>query len=393
MLRMNRHRFVGRAYLGHRRLEPRELVPLYRQEPIDPADPRFYHVDSLFELPETSLYSGLVELARRAPGGPSKSYAQLFHELRDAIDWVHREGRMKRAVLASPERFLARDPELALALERFALGGRRLILITNSPWDYTEGVCSYLFDGLLPGLDSWRELFDLVVVDAAKPGFFRDGRPFVELDAAGQPTGEYRRPEWGGAYSGGSLTGLMELLACPGEQVLYIGDHIYGDIVTSKRRSTWRTALIVAELEDEIRLLAETRPELDKLSRLRHRLSVSGAEMDLLADAVTVLRRMERAGEEIAAELEREIRERHTRRRRRHQELLQETRTLAEATEKRFNPWWGSFFKQGESKTLFTAQLERFACLYTSHVRNFARYGSNHYFRVLEDPAQHDEET
>ena len=47
VLRMNRHRYVGQAYLGRRLLDRREVIRLYRQEPIQPAAERFYHVDSL----------------------------------------------------------------------------------------------------------------------------------------------------------------------------------------------------------------------------------------------------------------------------------------------------------------------------------------------------------
>jgi hypothetical protein len=39
--------------------------------------------------------------------------------------------------------------------------------------------------------------------------------------------------------------------------VLYVGDHIYGDIVKSKKDIGWRTMLVVPELE----------VELDKLGR------------------------------------------------------------------------------------------------------------------------------
>ena len=55
VLRMNRHRFVNLAYHGRQRLDRQELRRLYRFEPIQPASERFYHLDSLFELPEASL--------------------------------------------------------------------------------------------------------------------------------------------------------------------------------------------------------------------------------------------------------------------------------------------------------------------------------------------------
>ncbi len=38
-----------------------------------------------------------------------------------------------------------------------------------------------------------------------------------------------------------------------GDDVLYIGDHIYGDIVRLKKHCNWRTALVVEELGNELR--------------------------------------------------------------------------------------------------------------------------------------------
>ena len=32
-----------------------------------------------------------------------------------------------------------------------------------------------------PGLTSWRDLFDLVLVHSRKPDFFRTDRPFIEI--------------------------------------------------------------------------------------------------------------------------------------------------------------------------------------------------------------------
>ncbi len=37
-----------------------------------------------------------------------------------------------------------------------------------------------------------------------------------------------------------------------GDEVLYVGDHIYGDILRSKKESAWRTAMIIQELEVEV---------------------------------------------------------------------------------------------------------------------------------------------
>ena len=43
-------------------------------------------------------------------------------------------------------------------------------------------------------------------------------------------------------------------ITCP-RQVLYVGDHIYGDILRSKKTLGWRTMLVIPELETELSIL------------------------------------------------------------------------------------------------------------------------------------------
>ena len=50
------------------------------------------------------------------------------------------------------------------------------------------------------------------------------------------------------------MGGLPVLAACA--QVLYVGDHIYGDILRSKKTLGWRTMLVVPELETELEIQA-----------------------------------------------------------------------------------------------------------------------------------------
>src|ERR1051325_1667138 len=224
VLKMDRHRYVGRAYLGRDQLDGNARAKLYRQERLDLRSERFYWVDTLFELPEVNLLAELVELQRRKLLDPP-SYSKLFADVRASVDGVHAEGPLKPRIAADLPRYLPRDRDLALALVRLQLPERKLILITNSDWSYTNRLCSYLFDGVLPGLESWRELFALVSVSSRKPGFFRKRKPFVELDDDGNPLGEVEVPSWGKVYAGGSRWGLEDLMQVPGERFLYVGDH------------------------------------------------------------------------------------------------------------------------------------------------------------------------
>ena len=390
VLRMDRHRYVNLAYFGRERLDREALKRLYRYEPIHPASARFYHLDSLFELPEANLYAELIDLAHRDQALSLPSSWQIFDDLRAAVDWVHRHGALKTEVLANRETYLRRDVEVGLALIRMALNGRRLILLTNSDWEYARSICSFLFDGLLPGLDSWRDLFDLVVVEAAKPDFFRTQRPFELIEAPPAATKESDVPSWGGVYRGGCLDGFMRLVGEPGEHVLYVGDHIYGDIVSSKLESTWRTALIVRELEEELEQREQSAADLERQIELQQKMTDIGHEMDHLRDVITVFQDLVDRGADLSSNRLNVLSRSFDQLRRDHFRLLQEEATWSERLARGFNPYWGSFFKQGTSKTRFASQLEAYACLYTSRVSNFAFYGANRYFRVSEDPMIHE---
>jgi len=56
-----------------------------------------------------------------------------------------------------------------------------------------------------------------------------------------------------GIYQGGSANIFTSDLNLDPGHILYIGDHIYGDIVRLKKDCAWRTGLILEELEDEVR--------------------------------------------------------------------------------------------------------------------------------------------
>jgi hypothetical protein len=115
-----------------------------------------------------------------------------------------------------------------------------------------------------------------------------------------------------------------------------------------------------------------------------------GHEMDHLRDVITVFQDLVDRGADLSSDRLDVLSRSFDQLRRDHFRLLQEEATWSERLARGFNPYWGSFFKQGTSKTRFASQLEAYACLYTSRVSNFAFYGANRYFRVSEDPMIHE---
>ena len=102
----------------------------------------------------------------------------------------------------------------------------------------------YLFD--FPGLKPWRSYFNYVVVDSRKPAFFGEGTVLRQVDVntgklkIGRHTGALREDS---VYSGGNCDVLSKLIGAKGKDVLYAGDHIFGDVLKSKKLRGWRTYL------------------------------------------------------------------------------------------------------------------------------------------------------
>src|SRR5215471_18833882 len=61
IFKMDRHNHCGRAYHGRRELPYEEVRRLYREEKIHLSLPRFAWIDTLFALPEASLFAEIIE--------------------------------------------------------------------------------------------------------------------------------------------------------------------------------------------------------------------------------------------------------------------------------------------------------------------------------------------
>ncbi len=384
IFKMDRHNHVGRCYHARRPLPHDELKRLYRDEKIHLSSPRFAWIDTLFALPEACLFALVIE--RLEGEGLPVDYTRLYDDIREAIDTVHRDGSLKAVVQKDLARYILRDPELGPALHKLRSGGKKLFLLTNSLWDYTDAVMSFLLDGVVAEYPSWRNYFDAVITGAAKPAFFSEHRPLWLLGPAGERVAEATHLERGRVYEGGDLPTFERLMGIGGDRVLYVGDHIYGDILRSKKSSLWRTCMVVQEIEEELAWLERSSDPLAELSRLEglrvrmedelavHRATLNGLD-----------RRIERSADGTAREaLDAD-------RRRAKAELDALRKALKEAdgriaelergVEEGLNPYWGLTFKQGNENSRFGEQVEVYACLYTSRASNLVYYSPMQYYR------------
>lgn len=71
-------------------------------------------------------------------------------------------------------------------------------------------------------------------------------------------------------FQGGTVAHLHSMIGVQaGAQILYVGDHIYGDILRSKKQLGWRTMLVVPELEKELLNLQRT-AHIREVSHIRY---------------------------------------------------------------------------------------------------------------------------
>ena len=384
IFKMDRHNHVGRAYHGRRPLSYEELKRVYRDEKIHLSSPRFAWIDTLFALPEACIFGEVI--AHLEGQGVTVDYDKLWSDIRESIDTVHRDGTLKTEVKKDLGRFVVRDPELGPALHKLRSGGKKLFLLTNSLADYTDSVMRFVLDGVLPEYPSWRNYFDAVITGASKPAFFSERRPLFLLGPGGERASEATSIERGRWYEGGDLPTFERLMGIGGDKVLYVGDHIYGDILRSKKSSLWRTCMVVEEIERELAWLDANQAALEELQRLEDLRVRIEDEVAVQRSALNVLeRRYDRQdpGEErdrLRAERAREKGRLEVLRRAR-READGRILELQKRLEDGFNRYWGLTFKEGNENSRFGEQIENYACIYTSRVSNLVFYSPMQYFR------------
>jgi HAD superfamily 5'-nucleotidase-like hydrolase len=380
VLKMDRHRYVKTAYHGLRKLSREERRRTYHTRRLRPGTERYHWVDTLYSLSEVAVYAAVVEHVE--PHGGALDYGQLFADIRECADISHQDGSILDVVLDDLPRYVEIDPDLGRLFHKLRSAGKRLFLLTNSGPEYTDAMMSYLLDDALDEYPSWRNYLDYICTASKKPSFFTDRAPFVDAE-----TGEgSREPARGRVYTGGNIADLQRALGLVGDEVLYVGDHIYGDVLRAKKETTWRTAMIIQEMDDELRVLREHAVSFERADSLDQ---MRAAVQDDLREHQTRLKRVERklneheSGPERATWDAKRVRHRRSIDRLRAQlkDLEAERSALDDALGEAFHPFWGSVFKAGDEVSSFGNQVEQYAGLYTSRATNLMQYSPMHYFQ------------
>lgn len=382
ILKMDYFNFVTRAFHGVNPLRSEERKRSYRSDRIRLGHENYISVDTLFHLPEVYLYLCLTDYLERKERGTSLDYEKVYRDVREMIDEAHRDGSLKSVITGDLDRYIRLDPEARTTLEEFRRDGKKLFLLTNSEWGYTDTLLRHILQRGKGAPNDWTEIFNLVIVEAKKPQFFTSTE-------SPEPVREARARKLAATVvRGGGGADLERALGTSGEHILYFGDHTFGDILQSKRVAGWRTAMIVPELDREITVTTEHAKEFERLSRLsseRHQIEIDKAAIGREFRRLTLVlgdgdgsdpdRRSE-----IAARIQ-EIPEQIAEFEKHGGEVEGEIESIRVKIDRAYNPRWGSLFREGNESSRFGHQLKDFACVYTSRVSNFLHYPWKYYFQ------------
>lgn len=402
VVKANRFGFVKRACHGTQMLSHTEQKAIYARELIDLADSRWVFMNTLFALSEACLFAQVVDLLdegrlRESMTGvpigesgarPPMSYIDAYRLTRSAIDAAHMMGELKAEIIADPEAFVVMDPDVPMALMDLRASGKKVLLITNSEWSYTQAMMKFAIDPHVPN-GTWRDLFDLVIVSARKPDFFAANAPIFEVvdEEKGHLAPVVGPLESGKAYLGGNAAAVEKHLGVRGEDILYVGDHIFSDVNVSKKIHRWRTALVVRELETDLESLYAFREKQAQLSALMERKEIIEHRYSVVRLAIQ--RKSAGYGPQVDESIE-ELKAHIAGFRDELKEIDTQIAPLAIESGQLSNKRWGLLMRAGNDKSHLARQVEKSADVYMARVGNLMDQTPFVYLRSPRGSLPHD---
>nr|XP_033778157.1 5'-nucleotidase domain-containing protein 2 [Geotrypetes seraphini] len=330
-------------------------IPLHQVSGFYGKGPAVKQFMDIFSLPEMTLLAVANDFF--VTNDIEYDPIHLYKDVSDAIRDVHIKGFMYKWIMQDLEKYILRGDETYAVLHQLSSHGKKLFLITNSPFSFVDKGMKYMV-----GKD-WRDFFDVVIVQADKPHFFNDCvKPFRRLDSNGDlQWDKITNLEKGQIYKQGNLFDFLRLTGWRGSKVLYFGDHLYSDLADLMLRHGWRTGAIVPELETETKIV-NTEQYSQALTWLQ---ALTG-----LLERMQVFRDPE--SQQVL------------------QDWMKERQELRAMTKNLFNPQFGSIFRTCHNPTYFSRRLCRFSDLYMASISCLLNYDLSYTFFPRRTPLQHE---
>ncbi len=369
ILKLSTYSKVKHAYHGLKEMDFKTQQKIYQGLTIDLNDSdRFAIVDTTFSISYCVLYMQLVDLKDAHPELNLPDYKTLEQDILEALDTSHRDGSLKSVVKKNVKKFIVQDPQSVEALEKFKKHGKKLWVITNSDYEYSKLLLDYAINPFLKEHGTWADLFNLVITVASKPKFFTDKMPLLAIDPKTGLMRNHHGKIEDGIYQGGYAQTIQKNSGLSGEQILYLGDHIYGDVLSIKKTCNWRTALVIEELFTENEALEKSAAISDEINALMTEKIDYERKLDDLFD-----REIEKGKkpdkEKIQAHFQKI------------EKVDKKIGKLIRAHTQNFNPYWGETMRAGVEPSRLAGQIEKYACIYMAKIAEFANYSPRTYYR------------
>lgn len=376
ILKLSRYGAIRQSYHGTKLIKFAEQKQFYRSTYVDLGDPNYMAIDTSFSIAFCVLYSQLVDLKDQMPH-QLPSYSIIALDVLSAVDKVHADGSLKQQICEHLEHYVIREKSVVEGLKRCVKHGKKIFILTNSEYYYTNLMLDYAINPFLENGQTWHDLFEYVITLANKPRFFYDNLKFLDINPENGTMTNTNGSITPGVYQGGNAKKFTDDLNLKGDEILYIGDHIYGDILRLKKDCNWRTALVVEELGAEISAQEKSLPiEKDIIANMAIKTTLEQRYIDIQT------RSIEEKTTVYDAELD-TIQAKITAVDVVISKLLREQHAF-------FNPKWERMFRAGAEESYFAYQVDRFACIYMEKLFDLLELSPLTYFRANRRLLAHD---
>ena len=370
VLKVSRFGKVKSASHGTKLMDYQVQQNIYSNRVIDLNDHNIQSLDTSFSISNGVLFAQLVDLKDNGLNLPS--YESMAEDIKEVLDLAHADGTLKSEVRNNIGKYIIQDPEIANLFERYKKYGKKLMVITNSDFAYSKLLLDYTITPFLKEHKSWKDLFDITITLSGKPGFFTGRNRFLAVDDKTGLMSNHEGPVTSGIYQGGHAGKLQKDLGLEGDEILYLGDHIYGDVVSIKKTFNWRTGMVLDPLAEEVESIVKSTPiqtEINKLMTKKEELETKLNELDL---------KKKEDNEEVS---KKEINKLFA-------EIEKVNGNISELLVKyrsHFNQNWGEMMRAGQEESRFADQVEKYACIYMAKVSDLLKYSPKTYFSLLRE--------
>lgn len=376
ILKLSRYGAIRQSYHGTKRIGFEEQKQFYRSTYVDLSDTNYLAIDTSFSIAFCVLYSQLIDLKDQLPH-ELPAYNIIAMDVLSSVDKVHADGSLKKHITQNLERFVIKEKALVDGLKQFIHHGKKIFILTNSEYFYTKILLDHTINPFLASGEAWQDLFEYTITIANKPRFFYDKLRFLKVDPLTGYLTNFVGNFLPGIYQGGNATKFTDDLNLNGDEILYIGDHIYGDILRLKKDCNWRTALVVEDLGAEIAAQKKALP-------IENRITAS----------MEVKKKLEQDYIKLHTSSIDENTDKYDKKLYKLQEKItaidQTISTLLSQQHAFYNPKWGRVFRTGAEESYFAYQMDRYACIYMEKLSDLLENSPLTYFRANRRLLAHD---